>query len=768
MEPDVVSLYSSSPLQLDEGGEEEDEDDFGEFGVYCCGVSSSFSFSELDTSSTSGQSSEVDTFGRNLTETEKLTQNLQEESKSEQLKYQNDKKLEVLTGVSLSIMQNEPSEVFSRGHHRLSSTSEPQHIKLCTDPDPDRSICTETVLVSRTDIVAGNSSLEAGQGSTAFTGSPAPLDAHREVFRSGKNVVKEGRTEIKEGLSNKEMEVRDEKEEVQMQDGSEDPAELPNTPPVQVVKVSLVLDAKLTENNETSDEPGIKVDDSNETMASSREEQINHGAFDASPDPLVEKVIDNIKETKASFSEEPGCDVSENLAKINPTSDAQFIKNITESAMSPTVELAAETEGEEQFKETTVAPTVETFYQDEPDGVMTEVKSNSVDFKVDLTQGFGDVTESTQDGFADFVTALTCCSTDDEFEDTDSMQDLKEEEEELLADDEDSRLFSELPPSESFADFSSAPFGGLAGAEGECWSAFGQQEEFGRQPESWAAFDEGRQSGSATEPHAEDLQTDLVLDGLSLRLQHLLKNVFPLEITLKDPEVLTLMTLLELKDREELRFKESVALWHHLLDIHSAHGLKVQWVGSRSNRILLDCLGIHNILFTGQNKQPMIVPMFAAGLGMLEPTKDPVKASPVFPSFSPSQGRSTLCTQVAASLNFYQDAAITHLNLDFFGPVDDSSSDSDTDGPLPGVDPELYELTTAGTECSTTAASTVDVFSKLMESIEKNSTVTRKPEIDEHTSEEAVRVLSLLPDLSFMTARVLMFPSTLTPTLGHL
>ncbi len=50
MEPDVIRLYSSSPPPLDDAGEDEEEDEFGQFGGFDGGgVLSSFSFSELDT-----------------------------------------------------------------------------------------------------------------------------------------------------------------------------------------------------------------------------------------------------------------------------------------------------------------------------------------------------------------------------------------------------------------------------------------------------------------------------------------------------------------------------------------------------------------------------------------------------------------------------------------------------------------------------------------------------------------------------------------------
>lgn len=43
------------------------------------------------------------------------------------------------------------------------------------------------------------------------------------------------------------------------------------------------------------------------------------------------------------------------------------------------------------------------------------------------------------------------------------------------------------------------------------------------------------------------------------------------------------------------------------------------------------------------------------------------------------------------------------------------------------------------------------------------SCLDRKPRKEENLSEEAAKVIAALPDLSFMQAKVLMFPATLTP-----
>uniref|UniRef100_F7H929 Aftiphilin n=1 Tax=Macaca mulatta TaxID=9544 RepID=F7H929_MACMU len=189
-------------------------------------------------------------------------------------------------------------------------------------------------------------------------------------------------------------------------------------------------------------------------------------------------------------------------------------------------------------------------------------------------------------------------------------------------------------------------------------------------------------------------------------------------------------------------------------------------------------------LFTGNKKQPVIVPMYAAGLGMLEPTKEPLKPLSAAEKIASIGQTATVspdmntCTsdQFQESLPPVQfdwsssgltnplDASggSTLLNLDFFGPVDDSSSSSSTT--IPGVDPELYELTTSKLEISTSSLKVTDAFARLMSTVEKTSTSTRKPKREEHLSEEAIKVIAGLPDLTFMHAKVLMFPATLTPS----
>uniref|UniRef100_A0A8D0TI95 Aftiphilin n=1 Tax=Sus scrofa TaxID=9823 RepID=A0A8D0TI95_PIG len=345
------------------------------------------------------------------------------------------------------------------------------------------------------------------------------------------------------------------------------------------------------------------------------------------------------------------------------------------------------------------------------------------------------------------------------------------------------------------------------------WAAFGDQQatESHHRKEAWQSHrtDEkidtpgtpkmhsvplAASRGAVAGGHLQETATS-VQTALLNRLERIFEACFPsIFVPDTEEEVTSLKHLLEtstlpIKTREALAESgELLDVWTELQDIHDAHGLRYQWGGSHSNKKLLCSLGIdtRNILFTGNKKQPVIVPMYAAGLGMLEPTKEPLKPLSAAEKIA-SIGQTTTmspdmntCTsdQFQESLPPVQfdwsssgltnplDASggSTLLNLDFFGPVDDSSSSSNTT--IPGVDPELYELTTSKLEISTSSLKVTDAFARLMSTVEKTSTSTRKPKREEHLSEEAIKVIASLPDLTFMHAKVLMFPATLTPSTG--
>lgn len=374
--------------------------------------------------------------------------------------------------------------------------------------------------------------------------------------------------------------------------------------------------------------------------------------------------------------------------------------------------------------------------------------------------------------------------------------------------------------SDDFADFSSAGCNQATDwnafedeQKGSCsWAAFGDEQagESHHRKETWQSyrtdasasidgpvlhttdnFDLPSSKGATNKQSQEPAPS--VQATLLSRLERIFEACFPsIPVFEVEEEISSLIGLLEAGEKQ-MTAEETLAntgelmdVWTELQDIHDAYGLRYQWGGSHSNKKLLCSLGIdtRNILFTGNKKQPVIVPMYAAGLGMLEPTKEPLKpisAAEKIASLGqtpPVSPEMNTCTsdQFQESLPPVQfdwsssgltnplDASggSTLLNLDFFGPVDDSSSSSTTT--IPGVDPELYELTTSKLETSNASSKVTDAFARLMSTVEKASLSTRKPKKEEHLSEEAAKVISSLPDLTFMHAKVLMFPATLTPS----
>ncbi|XP_061535118.1 aftiphilin a isoform X1 [Phycodurus eques] len=346
----------------------------------------------------------------------------------------------------------------------------------------------------------------------------------------------------------------------------------------------------------------------------------------------------------------------------------------------------------------------------------------------------------------------------------------------------------------SFAHFSAASEAG--------WNAFEEAEHSAQVTEaelttgeSWAAFsseDDSPPAGATDEAwyQAEtstmDQDNSKQVEALWSRVEKLLEMSFP-QATGPSPaveeQVVSLKTLVEA--RSDVSSTLHGGVWLQLQDIHEAVGLRHQWGGSYCNKTLLGCLGIdtRNILFTGQKKQPLIVPVYAASLGMLEPTKEPVKpisAAEIIASIAQAPAAapdskscpSDAVQEVLPPVQFdWSSSGLTNpldasggsflLNLDFFGPVDDSGSSCSP--AIPGVDPELVELTTAKMDSSGAGSRVVDAFARLMSTVDKTSTSTRKPRKDEKLSSEAAEVICGLPDLSFMQAKVLMFPATLTP-----
>ncbi|XP_068566471.1 aftiphilin [Cebidichthys violaceus] len=350
-----------------------------------------------------------------------------------------------------------------------------------------------------------------------------------------------------------------------------------------------------------------------------------------------------------------------------------------------------------------------------------------------------------------------------------------------------------LPPSDSFADFCSAP----TQEEGEVsWAEFKDQRAL-EEEKTWTRSREPVSSlqtdGDAEEEQDRDgkhgvSRRNSCQTSLSCRVQQLLLASFP-EVEVPavegEEEVLSLNALLHgrllPKSEEEEEEEEEIpelcprSQWirpHQ--DLHDAVGLRFQWGGSHTNRTLLRCLGVEtrNIVFIGMKKQPVAVPAYASSLGMLEPTKDSVPAvCPPEPSTRSTKEAlpSSQLDWSSRGLSSSQDDC-SALNLDYFGPEEESrssSSSSSSDSPPPGVDRELYELTVSKLETGAISSHADDTLNRLMSTAEKTSTSVRRPQQDEEgRSLEADAAISALPNLSFMQAKVLMFPSILRPEEG--
>ncbi|CAM4646519.1 unnamed protein product [Leuciscus chuanchicus] len=700
MEPDVIRLYSSSPPPLDEAGEEEEEDEFGEFGEFGGfdggGVSSSFSFSDIDTPTTFNQSNALEESPPDL-----YIKSIQNVAVSEKSGWANERKMVGESISSVEKTEKELSEMVTNlaSFDQRSLSAEHGQNSPSTLPD-----------------VRISSSSDGHILSNGYTESCANSELDRALF----TCLQSTDTEVHSGLDVNGADVLDGNQLIKKTDNLTDSNnhsshKEASEPGEMEVRLELCGDSQLFSCRDAQEPEGEHKQMENFVVCCQQE-----GSVDC----------DDIAEAETA----PSMDV-------DLISDTQISGDTREIHGS-----FANAEGEEE--DDIELPTDPTASKD------------FGDFR-DASQGFSDFSQTesiTQEGFPEFVTALSRCSTDDEFGDTDTLKDFKEDDE--LAEEaacDEGAFCSELPPSDSFADFSAAPFGGVEELQ-DNWTAFGPNEGTKEDQDSWATFGEeqttylgkGEQDvETSTAPSSGDLQGSTA--EFCCKLQHLFRTAFPLDVHPEVSgvtEVLSLHKFLQAQDPQEQRDpssslaqENSLALWCHLQEIHSSHGLKFKWAGSHSNRILLDCLGIRNILFTGDKQQPVIVPMFAAGLGMLEPTKESQK-SPASPALSPSasvESGNILCTQVASSLT---------ISID-------------------GVDPEIYELTTAKIE-NTTGRSIADAFTKLMESMEKTTTTARRPEKDEKISKEAAKVISILPDLSFMQARVLMFPSILTPAANHI
>ncbi|CAN9510057.1 unnamed protein product [Ophioblennius macclurei] len=780
MEPDVIRMYSSSPPPMEDGAEEED-DEFGDFGTFS-GVPNSISFSEFDTPTTFNQ-----------------TQALTATSPPELLNNRGVAGLGHGTSNGTHIHRNELSKAngVAPPNRPDSGVTERTEIKKVLTGSPDRpendSSGSETAdcngggpeLITNgftTSDVQGSPSSQSSvhchitESSTqdsadASVGSPEEKFADFAVF-PGAEVC----------LSRTVEERQEEEEEEEDSGDSWEPAVEPSE------EQQAALEDSVTDTNRTgadvsscgpADTPnGSCNTDRGPDADSAPPQEHTDRCFtqdgtdelkdrpDLSPagseaarldDKSSENETETETETETSFGRPLSTDALEEFGDVSTTASAPSPPPLGDTTTpADDSQLAEDDEDFGDFGDAGSfgGPDFAEFEQQE--------EQSAAKSSVPVEQG---VSAEQDDDFGDFNSPKLHSGVDEK---------------------EGEGTFASFPVSDSFGNFTVAEEGDGAGE----WSAFGGQEEEEEEGESWAAFSTEPSAAPPAEEAQEELkeveeaevpvhsdegrQADGATVSLSGRLEKLFQSSFPQsDEHSAHEEVVTLKTLLEAPAGDQGAQQEEQSspcnrsqcggVWMQLQDIHEALGLRYQWGGSHCNKSLLCCLGIdtRNILFTGQKKQPVIVPMYAAGLGMLEPTKEPVKpvsAAEMIASIGQAPPAAPPPAPPADSSSSNSDPAQEALP-----PVQFDWSSSGLTNPLDGVDPELFELTTVKLEASGPSSRMADAFARLMSTMEKTSTSTRRPRREENLSEEALAVIAVLPDLSFMQAKVLMFPATLTP-----
>ncbi|XP_026179767.1 aftiphilin a isoform X2 [Mastacembelus armatus] len=823
MEPDVIRMYSSSPPPMEEGAEE-DDDEFGDFGTFP-GIPNSISFTEFDTPTTFNQAQALSatsppelinskgamgfngthnpnnelsrsngvmpTGPSERTEKKKILSSSLDFLVSDSADIQpadcNDRGTEVLTnGFATFDIQGSPSPQNSvRSHTKETSTED-------TGSDP---------VGSPEDDFADFAAFSNAEGPHSHTASE-DLDSSIGGCWLAGAICHTEHCNTEQGMTSEDN-VRDTSRTGPNTSGSDSrsvPAE--------------ALGGSCNTNR------GLHTDSQQRDVAFAHEPSTSEVGCTNRPPTLNGMDVASRNESKdvADCSE---CDLSPDAAADNEAgqTDEKGSGNDTETETETSLGRLLSTEALEEYGDMSTTGSVPSppLHGD----ISTPADHSQLAEDDEDFGDFGDTGSFAGPGFADFEQSEVHQeqsrseeAANPEEEDNDDFGDFNSPKFHTSGNEgEDGSKFADFPVSDSFGNFRSA----VEGVDGQAdagWSAFGEQQEV--EGESWAAFSmehdiapptESRDEAEAeaeewheSAPPAvseETSRTDSHSASLSSRLEKLFQISFPQTAApLVEDEVESLKILLECPEEksqpgaEEEQSSPSSrsvrgGVWTQLQDIHEALGLRYQWGGSHCNKALLCCLGIdtRNILFTGQRKQPVIVPMYAAGLGMLEPTKEPVKpvsaaemiasiaqASAVAPEKSSCS--SDTVQEALPPVQFdWSSSGLTNpldasggsslLNLDFFGPVEDSGSGSAPS--IPGVDPELYELTTAKLDPGGSGSRVADAFARLMSTMEKTSTSTRKPRKDENLSEEASKVIAGLPDLSFMQAKVLMFPATLTP-----
>ncbi|XP_071490159.1 uncharacterized protein [Diadema antillarum] len=258
----------------------------------------------------------------------------------------------------------------------------------------------------------------------------------------------------------------------------------------------------------------------------------------------------------------------------------------------------------------------------------------------------------------------------------------------------------------------------------------------------------------------------------------------------QSPEPNTSAEKLPTRSSSSKSVSQKTEVWSSLSDMENTVAQKYQWNNSKNSRKLLLSLGIdsRNILSSGRVGRPL----FAQELGMLTPLK-PGESAERSSSQGGAGGELSSSSEDAtpSTLSAPEDSVTkvefdwsgsglinpldaNSLNLDFFATERKSSSSRTKSKPVQKVDPELLDLAVSSPPdlAPTSSLSSSSALSSSSTSVPR-STTTALDEILKHSSSSMVKqkakreaglsaeanvVLDSLPDLSYMLAKVLMFP----------
>lgn len=201
---------------------------------------------------------------------------------------------------------------------------------------------------------------------------------------------------------------------------------------------------------------------------------------------------------------------------------------------------------------------------------------------------------------------------------------------------------------------------------------------------------------------------------------------------------------------------EESPTWQGLRDLEATSSLSFVWAGSHSNRGLLGALNIdsRNILFGP--KWNTVVPRFAANLGFSP--LEPVRAIQNQPPSEPPPRPEVIQPQVVESIKpssseqgFQEVVPAAQFDWNDSGLTNPLDSNKDQ------MNGALATTAASGNPAMTTTPLQVE---QLLASSKRSAPTNslEKKSRDPTLSPEAVRVLDTLPELAFLSARMLMFP----------